>query len=43
MPSASAMAAMPGRVSVACSSDSTATSSKRFTPRATLEIRPKAM
>ena len=33
---ASAIAAMPGKVSVACSIDNTATSSKRFTPSAKL-------
>jgi len=41
MPRVSAMAAMPGSVSVACSSESRATRNSRFTPSATDEIRPK--
>ena len=43
MPSASAMAAMPGKVRVACSIDSTATSSSRLTASATPENRPNSM
>ena len=43
MPSTSAMAAMPGKVSVACSMDSTATSSSRFTASETVENTPKSM
>jgi hypothetical protein len=43
MPSASAIAAMPGSVSVACISDSTATSSSRFTDRPITEITPNSM
>ena len=43
MPSASAMAAMPGSVSVACSIDRTATSSSRLTPSAMLENTPNSM
>ena len=41
MPRVSAMAAMPGRVRVACSSDSSAMRSSRFTPSATEETTPK--
>ena len=40
MPSASAMAAMPGSVSVACSMDSTATSSSKLRPSASAENTP---
>ena len=42
MPRVSAIAAMPGSVSVACRSDSSATRSSRFTPSATEEITPKS-
>jgi hypothetical protein len=42
MPSVSAMAAMPGSVSVACNIDSTATSSSRLKPRASEETRPNS-
>jgi len=42
-PSATAaMAAMPGKVSVACSIDSTATSRSRLKPRASVEITPNS-
>ena len=40
MPSVSAMAAMPGSVSVACSIDRSATSSIRLTDSAIVEMRP---
>ena len=40
MPSVSAIAAMPGSVSVACSIDSSATSSSRLTDSAIVEMRP---
>ncbi len=40
MPSASATAAMPGSVSVACSRDSSAISSMTLTVSATTEINP---
>jgi hypothetical protein len=40
MPSVRAIAAMPGRVSVACNSESSATSSSRFTASASDEISP---
>ena len=40
MPRANATAAMPGKVSVACSMDNTATSSNRLKPRAILEKAP---
>ena len=40
MPKASAIAAMPGRVSVACSMDKMATRNNRFTPSAMPENKP---
>jgi phosphoribosylformylglycinamidine synthase len=43
MPSASAMAAMPGSDSVACSIDSTATSSSRLKASASVENTPNSM
>ena len=43
MPSASAIAAMPGNVSVACSIDSTATNNSRLTASAMPENRPNSM
>ena len=43
IPSTKAMAAMPGKVSVACSMDSTATKSSKLKASATLEIMPNIM
>ena len=43
MPSTKAMAAMPGKVRVACSMDSIATNNNKFTPNATLEMMPNSM
>ena len=43
MPSTNAMAAMPGKVSVACSIDNTATNSNKLTASAMLEITPNNM
>ena len=43
IPSVSAMAAIPGRVSVACSMDSNATSSIRFTASAITETTPNKL
>ena len=43
MPSTKAMAAMPGRVRVACNMDNTATNSSKFTAKATLENTPNSM
>ena len=43
MPSASAMAAMPGSVSVACSMERMATSSSRLNASAMLENTPNIM
>ena len=43
MPRASAMAAMPGSVSVACSMDSTAISISTLNPSATAENTPNIM
>ncbi|MNO09360.1 hypothetical protein D3C81_2324770 [compost metagenome] len=40
MPSVSAIAAMPGRVSVACSMDNSASSSSTFRVRPTVENTP---
>ena len=40
MPSVSAMAAMPGSVSVACSIESSAIRSSRLTDRAMVEMTP---
>ena len=42
MPSVSAMAAMPGNVSVVWIIDSTATSSSRLTPSDSVEITPNS-
>jgi hypothetical protein len=42
MPSVSAMAAMPGSVSVACSIDSSATSSSRLKDSASVENTPNS-
>ena len=43
MPSTKAMAAIPGRVSVACNMDNTATKSNKLNANDTLEIMPKNM
>ena len=43
MPSVSAIAAMPGKVSVACSSDKMATSMSKFTHSESAENTPNSM